>query len=574
MWDTKTGAPLSGFPQTRDWSNCRTAAISPDGKLLAVVHRYRYGFEICDLPSGKPRFRQGADDWRVDYGYYCLAAFSQDSKTFCLSNQFDVSYWDVETGRKKHQFTDPEGYHYIASISSTSEKMLTTHRSGLRVRDLATGKIVQSLEDSGGLVQRSQLSADGTKLVATYKPEDRIYAWDAVRGKLLGEIALKADVVHGDPRPSFALSQDGIQLALCDCVAKGNAAQQIQVWNLANLDLKPRILTPPPGVGQVVDFAPDGQTLLWRVGTSYRLLDSATGKDRHGWPSRGAVIGVAWSPDGSRIATGAVDGTVSIWHPDGKRLNTLIGHRAGTGRLVFSPNSQLLVSCGAHKEPAILWDAISGAKKAELDNNRSRLPGVYWAGFSPDSTLLYTGGNSIKRGIFETATGKLQSEFETDRSSTWHMAFSADGRFAAAGIDSIGLYDLVAKRIRHTLDSQQCVSHAFSHDGHTLAVLNNGRGDQGQLVLWETLTGRERTRLAFSKAYLAAGRLAFSPDGRMLAAVASGQFQIWDLASRNPMGQLPGHLDRITCVAFSPDSRSLATGSSDGAVLIHAIAPR
>jgi WD40 repeat protein len=258
-----------------------------------------------------------------------------------------------------------------------------------------------------------------------------------------------------------------------------------------------------------------------------------------------------------------------------KLLHTMIGHRRGIGRVVFSPDSKLLVSCGADREPAILWDAASGDKKAELDNNRKGLPGVNWAGFSHDSKLLFTAGFGGK-GIFDTTTGKLQGVFETGRISTWNMAFSAEGQFAAVGIDGVTVFDLSGKKKLHTVASYQCVAHGFSHDGRTLAVLNNGRRENlGDVVLWETLTGHERARFALPKTYLAYGRLAFSPDGRMLAVVGGPfpphPFQLWDLSTRKQLGPFPGHLDSVTAVAFSPDSSRMATASSDGTVLIRKI---
>jgi WD40 repeat protein len=234
------------------------------------------------------------------------------------------------------------------------------------------------------------------------------------------------------------------------------------------------------------------------------------------------------------------------------------------------------VACGGYKEPAIVWDAISGEKKFEVDNNRTTIPGVYWTGFSADSKFLYTGGHSIYRGIFETATGKLHGQFETNRQSTWHMGFSADGRFVASGIDSFCVYDLAARKIRHTFPSSQTVAHAISVDGRTVAVLNNAH-DNPAVVLWDVLTGRERARFPLPKGYFPSGRLCFSPDGRMLAATtpsyASDSLHVWDLATRNELGPFPGHLDSITAVAFSPDSRRMATASGDGTVLIREIIP-
>jgi WD40 repeat protein len=570
-WDMTTGRAMSGFPQAKDWPDCRAVAVSPDGKLLAVAYDRAYSFDICELPSGKLLHRQRGKGETLEPCRYSIA-FCADSKNFVVTSQWATQICAVATGKKIREFSHPRGFFH--SVTSADGRRLATSSSrGIWIWDVADGKLLHDLGDQKWHVFYAAMNADGTRL-ASYGPGPSVRIWDADKGKMIRQLPLVGDPVHGDPVPTFAFSPDGATLALTDCVAKGDPEQRIQMWSLANLDLKPRILTPPPGVGQIEAFTPDGKTLLWRTGSSYRLLDSATGKDRHGWVSRGAILGVAWSPGGSRIATAGQDGTVGLWDAgNAKLLHTLIGHRRGIETVVFSPDSRLLVSCGAHKEPAILWDAVNGKKKAELGHYREKVPGVLWAGFSADSKFVYTGGYG-PRGVFETATGKLHGEFHTDRISTWNMAFSADGRFAALGIDFSSIYDLSAKKMIKTVDSNQCVAHAFSFDARTLAVLNNAQSNR-DVVLWEVLTGRERARFALPKSYHSSGRLAFSPDGRLLAAVTPWysveSFHLWDLVTGKKLGPFPGHLDHVVAVAFSPDSRRMATASNDGTVLIREI---
>ena len=108
---------------------------------------------------------------------------------------------------------------------------------------------------------------------------------------------------------------------------------------------------------------------------------------------------------------------------------------------------------------------------------------------------------------------------------------------------------------------------AYSPDGRMLAALTN----QDDVIIWETMTGRERARFPTIRTGYS-GRLAFSPDHRYLAA-ASPMFgdetlRVWDLATNKQVGPFPGHLGAVTNVAFSPSGKHLATASSDGTVLI------
>ncbi|MGH2769530.1 MAG: WD40 repeat domain-containing protein, partial [Actinomycetota bacterium] len=63
--------------------------------------------------------------------------------------------------------------------------------------------------------------------------------------------------------------------------------------------------------------------------------------------------------------------------------------------------------------------------------------------------------------------------------------------------------------------------------------------------------------------------VAFSPDGRVLASGSSdGGIILWDVAQRSRLTTLTDHTDGVASVAFSPDGRGLASGSSDNNVIL------
>ena len=101
---------------------------------------------------------------------------------------------------------------------------------------------------------------------------------------------------------------------------------------------------------------------------------------------------------------------------------------------------------------------------------------------------------------------------------------------------------------------------AFSPDSRTLA----SGGDDGQIRIWDTATGRERSTMSRHAALVTS--LAFSRNGRTLA---SGSFDLirpvilWDVASGRPRLELNGHHNRVRAVALSPDDQLLASGGDD-----------
>src|SRR5262249_43932026 len=113
---------------------------------------------------------------------------------------------------------------------------------------------------------------------------------------------------------------------------------------------------------------------------------------------------------------------------------------------------------------------------------------------------------------------------------------------------------------------------AFSPDGRTIATLGGRDWErniqiQPEIVLWETATGQERLRLAMKEGRV--NHFAFSPDGRLLAAVGQTEvIRLWDTWTGQEVGQFTGHRGWMTSLAFAPDGKTLASGGADNTVLI------
>jgi WD40 repeat protein len=145
------------------------------------------------------------------------------------------------------------------------------------------------------------------------------------------------------------------------------------------------------------------------------------------------------------------------------------------------------------------------------------------------------------------------------------VAFSPDGKTLAVGLntelwgagkdDAIKLWDVASCKNMAVLKGHakaiRCV--AFSPDG---SILASGSNDE-TVRLWDVASGKN---IATIQVGGGGHHVAFRPDGKALATDGTGNtVKLWDVASGENIGALSGHADAISCIAFSPDGKTLAS---------------
>ncbi|HVO81615.1 MAG TPA: WD40 repeat domain-containing protein, partial [Terriglobales bacterium] len=139
----------------------------------------------------------------------------------------------------------------------------------------------------------------------------------------------------------------------------------------------------------------------------------------------GSVLGVAYSPDGKRLATCSQDGKVKVWDAgSGQELLTLRGHLGSVLGVAFSPDGTRLATASEDGTVKV-WDAGSGQ---ELLTLRGHLGSVLGVAYSPDGTRLATASQDGTVKVWDAGSGKTLLTLRGHSGSVLGVAYSPDGK--------------------------------------------------------------------------------------------------------------------------------------------------
>jgi WD40 repeat protein/serine/threonine protein kinase len=456
--------------------------------------------------------------------------FSANGKTLAIAYGDVIQLWDI-IGRRLTATLTPAGGSFLCFTRDGGLLVSETSDGKMEVWDANTGKLLRSWQ-VGTEVTSAALSPDDTILATSSRAA--LQLWEMNSGQL---------------RDSFNGGQDALHIAFHPTAPKvyTSSSGVTKEWDLRRLTAVEQTAQPIR-----VAFSPDGKYFASgsRDGR-VRIFDATSGNLLRDWAaSANPISDIAISPDSLLVASSSVpyasmagatpvaggDNSINVWSASaGALLRTLTGHTLDVWSIAFSPDGSRIAS-GSEDQTIRIWELNSAAPPTIVSTSSP----ITQVAFSPDGHTLL-GLRRLDKSILLWNTTTQQNSgmlaANTYDYPRWFrpMALDRDGKVVigpADGGQSVAIWDLRARRRRQILPvfrAGAVGSLAITPDG-SRAVM----GDlySGSISIWDLRRGNRLLTLGAHAYGDIVGWYAWSPDGtRLLSCGTDRTIRVWDSRS-------------------------------------------
>ncbi|MCA9238587.1 MAG: WD40 repeat domain-containing protein, partial [Planctomycetales bacterium] len=476
------------------------------------------------------------------------------------SGERDLRGWEwyylLSLTRRNLAGLDP-GVGQITAVKwSSDQRLLAVSGDMIQVYDSASRHLKFRISDARQFAWRP----DSHDLAVT-SVRGAVTVWNTDRGEQVRSVGHAAGVSQQlGNRTTW--SPDGSRMAVA-------AGLNLFIWNATDSD-EPAVLQIDSRLGAAacLDWSPDSRHIA--VGGGFpgwgQVWDAVEGKSiLVDWMHRHRTTAVAWSPDGTKLASAALNKDVKIWDTSSwTQVLTLSNVESNPNDLQWSRDSQTLAVAGSDGRLG-LWNAETGQVREYLRGHRNPAVGMDW---SPDGEQIVAGSVDGAIKFFRPFRPQLYDLVAGDRYGVW----SSDGKWFA-------VCDIAQERERNLSilrsDTLEVVKR-FSVDGPLLGLEPSPDGNaialasrDGVVAVWRWESAELLWEAPKAHRPGEARCVDWSPDGRVLASCGMDRtVKLWDGASGRLLRTLVGHSASLGAVHWSPDGRRLATTDWQGKVKI------